>query len=54
MDFLEYLTPKSEGGLTYGAEYKVIGRDKEGMFLIKDDSSCCYPADKSVPGNGLH
>lgn len=30
------------GGLTYGAEYKAIGRDKAGMFLVKDDSACCY------------
>ena len=35
-------------GLTYGKEYKAIGRDKSGMFLVKDNSACCYfynPAD---------
>ena len=31
------------GGLTYGEEYKAIGRDKAGMFLVKDDSACrCF------------
>ena len=30
------------GGLTYGEEYKAIGRDKAGLFLVKDDSECCY------------
>ena len=30
------------GGLTFGEEYKVIGRDKAGMFLVEDDSGCCY------------
>ena len=30
------------GGLTYGEEYKAIGRDKAGVFLVKDDSACCY------------
>ena len=29
-------------GLTYGKEYKAIGRDKAGMFLVMDDSACCY------------
>ena len=30
------------GGLTYGEEYKAIGRDKAGMIIVKDDSACCY------------
>lgn len=30
------------GGLTYGKEYKAIGRDKAGLFLVMDDSFCCY------------
>ena len=30
------------GGLTYGKEYKAIGKDAAGMFLVKDDSTCCY------------
>ena len=30
------------GGLSYGKEYKAIGRDKAGMFLVMDNSSCCY------------
>ena len=39
------------GGLTYGEEYKAIGRDKAGMYLIKDDSACCHfynPSDFTV------
>ena len=39
------------GGLTYGEEYKAIGRDKAGMFLVKDDSTCCYfypPSDFTI------
>ncbi|MBR6030033.1 MAG: hypothetical protein IKP40_13190 [Clostridia bacterium] len=35
------------GGLTYGEEYKAIGRDKAGLFLVKDDSACCYFYDPS-------
>lgn len=30
------------GGLTYGKEYAAIGRDSAGLFLVKDDSGCCY------------
>lgn len=30
------------GGLTFGKEYKVIGRDRDGLYLVKDDSSDCY------------
>ena len=30
------------GGLSYGKEYQAVGRDKAGLFLVKDDSSCCY------------
>ena len=29
-------------GLTYGKEYKAIGQDKNGMYLVKDNSECCY------------
>lgn len=29
-------------GLTYGEEYKAIGRDKEGLYLVMDNSYCCY------------
>lgn len=29
-------------GLTYGKEYKAIGRDKDGLYLVMDDSYCCY------------
>lgn len=39
------------GGLTFGEEYKAIGRDKAGMFLVKDDSACCYfynPSDFTI------
>lgn len=34
-------------GLSYGTEYKAIGCDKDGLFLVKDNSECCYfyPAD---------
>lgn len=28
--------------LNYGAEYKAIGRDKDGMYLVMDESYCCY------------
>jgi len=28
--------------LIYGKEYKAIGRDKAGMFLVMDESFCCY------------
>jgi hypothetical protein len=30
------------GGLTFGKEYKTIGRDRDGLYLVKDDSSDCY------------
>lgn len=39
------------GGLTFGEEYKAIGRDKAEMFLVKDDSACCYfynPSDFTI------
>ena len=29
-------------GITFGKEYKVIGRDKNGLLLVMDDSYCCY------------
>lgn len=29
-------------GLTYGKEYKAIGRDKDGLYLVMDDSYCYY------------
>ena len=29
-------------GVTYGEEYKESGRDKDGMYLVLDDSNCCY------------
>lgn len=29
-------------GLTYGKEYKAIGRDKDGLYLVMDNSCCCY------------
>ena len=29
-------------GLTYGKEYKAIGRDKDGLYLVMDNSYCCY------------
>lgn len=29
-------------GLKFGHEYKVIGRDKDGLFLVMDETSCCY------------
>ena len=29
-------------GLTYGKEYKAIGRDKDGLYLVMDDSYDCY------------
>ena len=28
--------------LCYGKEYKAIGRDKDGLFLVMDDSHDCY------------
>ena len=34
-------------GLRYGKEYKAIGRDKDGLYLVMDESCDCYfyPAD---------
>lgn len=29
-------------GITLGKEYKAIGRDKNGLLLVMDDSYCCY------------
>ena len=29
-------------GLTYGKEYKAIGRDKDGLYFVMDDSYCYY------------
>lgn len=29
-------------GITFGKEYKVIGRDKNGLLLVMDDSYSCY------------
>ncbi len=29
-------------GLTYGKTYKAIGRDRDGFYLVMDDSYCCY------------
>lgn len=29
-------------GLKYGKEYKAIGRDHDGLYLVKDESSDCY------------
>ena len=28
--------------VTFGKEYKAIGRDKNGLLLVMDDSYCCY------------
>ena len=28
--------------ITFRKEYKVIGRDKNGLLLVMDDSYCCY------------
>lgn len=28
--------------LNYGKEYKAIGRDKDGYYLVMDESYCCY------------
>ena len=28
--------------LNDGSEYKAIGRDKDGMYLVMDESFCCY------------
>ena len=28
--------------LTFGKEYKAIGRDKDGLYLVMDDSCDCY------------
>ena len=29
-------------GLKFGREYKAIGRDRDGLYLVKDESSDCY------------
>ncbi len=29
-------------GITYGKTYKAIGRDKDGLYLVMDNSYCCY------------
>ena len=28
--------------IKYGKEYRAIGCDKDGLFLVKDESGCCY------------
>lgn len=28
--------------VTFGEEYKVIGRDSDGHYLVLDESNCCY------------
>ena len=28
--------------LNFGSLYKAIGRDKDGMYLVMDESFCCY------------
>lgn len=28
--------------LKYGHEYKAIGRDKDGLYLVMDETACCY------------
>jgi len=39
---ISHKTDEIIGGLTFGKEYRAIGRDKDGMFLVMDDSFCCY------------
>ena len=42
---VECITHRLDGeslGLTYGKRYKAIGRDKDGLFLVMDDSYDCY------------
>ena len=29
-------------GITLGKEYLAIGRDKDGMYLVMDNTYCCY------------
>lgn len=29
-------------GLLFGKEYKAIGCDKDSLYLVKDESGCCY------------
>lgn len=29
-------------GVTFGKKYKAIGRDKDGLFLVMDDTFTCY------------
>lgn len=29
-------------GLIFGKEYKAIGCDRDGLYLVKDESGCCY------------
>ena len=38
------ITHKQEGilGLNYGKEYKAIGCDKDGLFIVMDESFDCY------------
>lgn len=33
---------KGFSDLTFGKDYKAIGRDKDGLFLVKDNSGACY------------
>lgn len=37
-----YEKDKLLGRLTFGKEYKAIGRDKDGLYLVMDDSWDCY------------
>lgn len=42
---VQYITHKYDHlicGITFGKEYKAIGKDKNGLLLVMDDSYCCY------------
>ena len=39
---MKYIYEDQISGLLYGKEYTAIGCDKDGYYLIKDQSGCCY------------
>ena len=39
---LTHIFDESISAIKYGKEYKAIGRDKDGLYLVEDESGCCY------------
>lgn len=39
---ITYKHDNRASSLVFGKEYKAIGRDKDGLYLVMDESYCCY------------